>query len=144
MSANNNQDKTTFLPLVAAAAGTVLIAGVFSAAAVALDEEDRERTTSQNIGIATDVISSNLMDGHSKRHGSNCSGDQTENKTSRFICWDRQRAKLCVMKDYLGSQPTFGPEDFKRVFQVSRHTYDQLRNNLCHVQPFFWCGFDAT
>jgi hypothetical protein len=27
---------------------------------------------------------------------------------------------------------------------VSRHTYNQLRNYLCHVQPFFRPGFDAT
>ena len=74
MSGNHNLDNTTFLPLVAAAAGTVLIAGVFSAAAVALDEEDGERATCQNIGIAAEVISSNLLDGRSKRHASNGSG----------------------------------------------------------------------
>jgi hypothetical protein len=69
MSGNHNQDNTTFLPLVAAAAGgTVLIAGVFSAAAVALDEEDGERATCRNIGIAAEDISSNLLDGRSKRY----------------------------------------------------------------------------
>jgi hypothetical protein len=30
------------------------------------------------------------------------------------------------------------------MFRVSRRTYDNLRNNLCNVQPFFRCGFDAT
>jgi hypothetical protein len=53
-------------------------------------------------------------------------------------------AKFCIAKDYLGPNPSFGPDELKRIFRVSRQNYDGLRNYLCHVQTFFHDGVDAT
>ena len=32
-------------------------------------------------------------------------------------------AKFCIAKDYLGPNPSFGPDEFKRIFSLSRQNY---------------------
>jgi hypothetical protein len=114
MSNNGSTSNSGVFPVIAAA-GTALIASIFSAVAVALDEEDAEEASNGILGIAADVISSSIMDGRGKRSGTN----QNEHKRRRVICWDCQRAKFCIDQDYLGPQPSFGPDEFRRIFRVS-------------------------
>ena len=141
---NGSPSDSGVFPVIAAAAGTALIAGVLSVIAAMLDEEEAEKSSMEVIAMAANVISATLMDGRSKRCGSNGNSDAIQKKARRVICWDHQRAKLCIDQYYLGPKPSFWPEDFKRMFRVSRRTYDNLRNYLCNVQPFFRCGFDAA
>jgi hypothetical protein len=39
--------------------------------------------------------------------------------------WDRDRARECIMEDYLGNVPRFNDAGFKRMFRVSLQKYDQ-------------------
>jgi hypothetical protein len=36
-------------------------------------------------------------------------------RQKRYIFWDWERARTCILDDYLGSHPFFGPDDFKRI-----------------------------
>ena len=62
----------------------------------------------------------------------------------RLVFWDRERARACILKDYLGPAPTFSLDEFKRIFRISRSTYNDLRNQLCAHDPFFRDGFDNS
>jgi len=132
-------DKVDILLLIAAA-GAAVIAGLFSAAALALDEDEANSRSDQIVSVATQIVTSALIDGGVHLHGI-LEQDQCPR---RYICWDRNRAKFCIAKDYLGPNPSFGPDELKRIFRVSRQNYDGLRNYLCHVQTFFHDGVDAT
>jgi hypothetical protein len=57
--------------------------------------------------------------------------------------WDRDRARECIMEDYLGNVPRFNDAGFKRMFHVSRQKYDELRSILCNPDPFFRDSIDA-
>jgi len=61
----------------------------------------------------------------------------------RYIEWDRERAKQCIMDDYLGPMPNFNDDGFKRMFRVSRRTYELIRAKLCLVDLFLRDSYDA-
>jgi hypothetical protein len=143
MSGDNPNKLSTFLPIFAVA-GATFVASVFSAAAVALDEEEALNREEGIISVAADAIASSLVNVCSKRAGGCHSTAMNDKHPRKYICWDRQRAKFYILQDYLGPQPTVRPDDFKRIFRVSQMNYDQLHNYLCHVEPFFWDGIDAT
>jgi hypothetical protein len=42
----------------------------------------------------------------------------------RLVFWDRERARAFIHNDYLGPAPTFSLDEFKRIFQISRSTYN--------------------
>jgi hypothetical protein len=90
-------DKPTILPLFAAA-GAAVIAVVFSAAALALDEEEANSRADQIISVTSDIVKSTLTDGWSTcgvlHHG--C--QQEDQCPRKYIWWDRNRAKLCISK----------------------------------------------
>jgi hypothetical protein len=48
------------------------------------------------------------------------------------------------MSDYLGESPKFALDDFKRIFRVSRSTYDNIRNYLGRTDIFFQDGYDSV
>jgi hypothetical protein len=48
------------------------------------------------------------------------------------------------MADYFGELPRFSPDDFKRIFRISRSRYHELRNILCAGNVFFRERVDAT
>jgi hypothetical protein len=58
----------------------------------------------------------------------------------RLIIFDQERARECIVQDYLGLQPTFGSDDLKRIFRVSQTNYDLIHNYLGGVQSFFKDG----
>ena len=62
----------------------------------------------------------------------------------RVILWDRQRAQQCIEQDYLGPTPAFGLDDFKRIFRVSRSSYDVIKRCVCEMDLFFRDGLDVT
>jgi hypothetical protein len=74
-------------------------------------EEEAEKSSMEVIAMAANVISATLMDGRSKRCRSSGNCDGIKKKARRVICWDHQRAKLCIDQDYLGPKPSFGPGD---------------------------------
>jgi len=47
-------------------------------------------------------------------------------------------------QDCLGAIPSFGLDYFKRIFRVSRFSYDAIPNYLCSNVSFFQEGFDVT
>ena len=110
--------------------------GTFSAAALALEEDEVAININEAVQVASNAIASSLVSGRCKRRGNNVSDAQQPIKR-RYIYWDRQRAKKCINDDYLGPSPLFGLDDFKRIFWVSRSFYNELRNHLCHMQLFF-------
>jgi hypothetical protein len=140
-SNTSQEDKSTFLPLVTAA-GCAVVACAFSAAALAIDEEESNNWANNIISLTSEVVASSLIEGH-KRTISNVERNEGHTRR-RYVSWDRLRAKFCIMQDYLGAKPTFGPDDFRRIFRLSRTNYDKIRSYLCSVQPFLRDGFDAT
>jgi hypothetical protein len=115
-------DKVDILLLIAAA-GAAVIAGLFSAAALALDEDEANSRSDQIVSVATQIVTSALIDGRST-HGVHLHGIPEQDQCPRsYICWDRNRAKFCITKDYLGPNPSFGPDEFKRIFSLSRQNY---------------------
>ncbi len=122
---------------VVLAAGALVFAGILSAAALAIDEDEYNRH--QNLEAAAEVITSTLVALRHKHPRS-----EGEEHPTRSICWDRDRTKRCIEQDYLGALPSFGIDDFKRIFRVSRANYDRLSNYLCATQPFFSDGFEIT
>ncbi len=110
--------------------------GTFSAAALALEEDEAAININEAVQVASSAIAPSLVSGRSKRRGNNVS-DAQQPMTQRYIYWDRQRAKKCINYDYLGPSPLFELDDFKRIFQISRSFYNELRNHLCLMQFFF-------
>ena len=47
------------------------------------------------------------------------------------------------MDDYLGDLPRFSLDDFKRIFRISCHRYEEIRSYLCRTDSFFQAGYDA-
>jgi hypothetical protein len=143
MSANDNEMSAEFL---LAAAAAVLITGLVSTAAAVIGEEEASGATDKAIAIACDVIASNLLQGH-RKHQQNTEQmavDEAVAVKRRFNYFDRERARECIVQDYLGLQPTFGPDGFKRIFRVSRTNYSLIHNYLGGVQSFFKDGCQVT
>jgi hypothetical protein len=110
MSDTNGSD-TPFLLLASASA--IAAVGVLSAVAVALDEEEGGNHVESTLEAATATIVTDLMARCSKR---SAIGDQEVMKKRKFTFWDRARAAGSIQQDYLGNHPSFGPDDFKRIF----------------------------
>jgi len=123
-------------------AGVVsLFVYVISAASVALEEEECVAQISEAAQIIGTVLVANRW--RNKRQSDN--NDEVVRVTRRrLIGWDRERAYKCILQDYLGVHPTFGLDDFKRIFRVSRSSYDVLKSFLCEDDKFFVDGFDIT
>jgi hypothetical protein len=142
MSAEDNEMPADFLLAAAAAA---LVTGILSTAAAVIDEEEVNGTRDEAIDIACHVIAGNLLQGRRKRkQNTELALDEAIAVKRKFVCFDRERARECISQDYIGLQPTFGPDDFKRIFRVSRSNYDEIRNYLGSVQSFFKDGREVT
>jgi len=143
MSANGNDLSTEFV--IGAAAAASLVVGILSAAAAFIDEDDANGMRDKATAVACEVIADNLLKGRTKRERI---GELTLDKVvavkRRFVYWDCEWARECIAQDYLGVQPTFGPDDFKRIFRVSQANYDEIHNYLCGVQSFFKDGHQVT
>ena len=127
------------LPLLVAAVVSLFVY-VLAAASLALDEEEcvsHIAEVAQGIGIAV------VQNRWRKRHR-RVDDDVVRVTRRRFICWDRERANQCIQQDYLGANPIFGLDDFKRIFRVSRSSYDALKSFLCLDDKFFIDGTDIT
>jgi hypothetical protein len=86
---------------------------VISAASVALEEEECVAQISEAAQIIRRVLVANHW--RNKRQSDN--NDEVVRVTRRcLIGWDRERAYKCILQDYLGVHPTFGLDDFKRIF----------------------------
>jgi len=126
-------------------AGVAVIMALFSATAAALEEDEATSCTHRAIAVASDVIGRTLVEGHSKRpNTAEATTDEADVVKERFLFYDYERARACIQQDYLGEDPTFGPDDFKRMFRVSRATYDSIWNYLSGVQSFFRDGKQVT
>ncbi len=119
---------------VVLAAGAVLIVGLLSAAALAIEEEEYYSSI-----VHAEAAAQAILGALCKKHPRSEGGDHP--RTRRYICWDRKRAKRCIEQDYLGVKPSFGIDDFKRIFRISRANYDNLHNYLSSTQPFFSDGY---
>jgi hypothetical protein len=85
-----------------------------------------------------------LVEGRSKRQKiAEVTTDEADVVKRRFF-YDYERARACIQQDYLGEHPTFGPDDFKRMFRVSHATYDSIWSYLSGVQSFFRDGKQVT
>jgi len=135
-------DESGFIP-IAIAASTTVIAGLWSAAALVVDEDAKRSEVSRNkTDQASEAIAACLYSGRNKKSSNTVFEDERVKK--KFICWERNRAKSCILDDYLGANPSFGVEGFKRIFCVSRTTYERIRQQLCNTDPFFRDGMDVT
>lgn len=143
----DDDDAPSFIP-VAAGAALTLVAGLFTAAALADEEADNENAVEAAIDEASSVIAACLYAGRSSKRskvvGNLPEGSEPDGRRKKYIRWDRNRATKCIIDDYLGAHPSFGPEDFKRMFRVSRGTYERIRVVLCRIDPFFRDGIDVT
>jgi hypothetical protein len=116
MSANGNDLSIEFV--IGAAAAASLVVGILSAAAAFIDEDDANGMRDKATAVACEVIADNLLKDRTKREQI---GELTLDKVvavkRRFVYWDGKRARERIAQDYLGVQPTFGPDDFKRIFR---------------------------
>jgi hypothetical protein len=119
----------SFIPLLVAGAALAAV-GLASAAAVILEEEERGRAVIVSEAIKTGVMALR------KHQGSSHHRSLVPNQKRLYIHWDRSQARCCIMADYLGNLPRFSPDDFKRIFRVSRSSYHKLRNILCAKKCF--------
>jgi hypothetical protein len=142
MSAEDNEMPAEFL---LAAAATALVTGILSTAAAVIDEEEVNGTRDEAIDVACHVIAGNLLQGCRKRQqNTELALDEAIAVKRKFVYFDRERARECISQDYIGLQPTFGPDDFKRIFRVSWSNYDEIHNYLGSVQSFFKDGCQVT
>ena len=134
------EDLSSSFPLIIAGIASLLVYVVAAAAAV-LEEEEY----AAYVNVAAQVIASSLVSFRSRKHG--LDGNDDDNlrvSRRRLILWDRDRASRCIEQDYLGTAPSFGLDDFKRIFRVSRSTYDSLKRYLIGADGFFREGLDVT
>ncbi len=142
MSDDAGESPADNLPFIAVA-GVAVVTALFSAAAAALEEDEADNGSDKAIVAAAEVIGQALVDGRTKRRKKG-EADEAGNGKRRYIFYDYERARASIQQDFLGPDPTFGPDDFKRMFRVSRATYDTLRNYLSGVQSFFRDGKQVT
>jgi hypothetical protein len=93
----------------------------------------------ERLSIAAEAIKNNVLALHKQQRP-----DNQEPMKHRFILWDRSRAEACIMANYLGILPRFCLDDFKRIFRVSRSTYEELKNIVCATNVFFRERLDAA
>jgi hypothetical protein len=109
---------------VVLAAGAVLVVGILSAAALAIEEEEYYSSI-----LHAEAAAQAILGALHKKHPRLEGGDHP--RTRRYICWDRNRAKKCIEQDYLGVTPSFGtPTDAKRV-EALHHKKHGIRGMLC-------------
>jgi len=130
-------DASTSLPVFVAAM-SVLVVGMLSAVSLVLDEEEYL----VNVQSAAEIIASSLVLHRSKWQSAVVGCGRSIRRC--YIEWDRERAHRCIVQDYLCAVHAFSLDDFKRIFRVSRSTYESLRNYLCAMVPFFRDGVDVT
>jgi hypothetical protein len=123
----------SLVPLLAAA-GAIVVAGLAAAVAVVVEEEEVDR-----LSLAAEAITNSVLALRKRQRP-----DNQEPVKRRFILWDRSRAGACIMADYLGILPRFCLDDFKRIFRVSRSTYEELKNIVCATNVFFRERLDAA
>jgi len=130
---------TTYdVPLILAGSVSLFVF-VIAAAAVPLEEEENITLVNE----AARVTGSTLVALRSRKRHSIPDGDGRVTRR-RVILWDRQRAQQCIEQDYLGPTPAFGLDDFKRIFRVSRSSYDVIKRCVCEMDLFFRDGLDVT
>jgi len=117
---------------------SVLFIGVLTAAALALEEEEYYSSLEE----VSALIAQCLLSGRRKRRSNRDEGGRVVRR--RYVHWDRERAYRCILQDYLGPSPSFGVDDFKRIFRVSRSSYEDLKSFLCERLHFFREGLDVT
>ena len=127
------------VPLFVAAVLSIFVY-VTSAASVALEEEEYVA----HIAEVAHVIGEALVRHRWSKRRPNSNDEEIRVTRRRLICWDRERAEQCIRQDYLGECPKFGLDDFKRIFRVSRTSYDALKSLICQEDKFFVDGFDIT
>ncbi len=110
------------LPLILGGS-SLLCTGILGAIVVAAEEEKEYVSQLQ---VAAEVIASSLVDGCRRKRPSKGVGGACTRR--RFIHWDRERGVTCLYQDYLGAIPSFGLDDFKHIFRVSRSSYDAIQN----------------
>jgi len=127
------------VPLFVAAVLSIFVY-VISAASVALEEEEYVA----HIAEVAHVIGEALVRHRWSKWHPNSNDEEIRVTRRHLICWDRERAEQCIRQDYLGECPKFGLADFKRIFRVSRTSYDALKSLICQEDKFFVDGFDIT
>ncbi len=127
-------DKLANAPLLVATAVSLFVL-VLPVAAVAVEEEEQIAILSE----AAAVIGSALVANRSRKQQSTCEGEPITRR--RVICWDHQQAQQCIEQDYLGPTPSFGLDDFKRIFQVSRSYYDVIKRYVVREIYSFVMGW---
>jgi hypothetical protein len=127
--------------LLLASAGAIVAVALLAAVAMALDEEEAGNHVDLTWEAATATIVTDLMAGRSKR--GIIADKEGLDKIRKFTYCYRDRAATCIQQDFLGSQPSFGPNDFKRIFRISQSIYDWIHNYLCGCNSFFKDGFEV-
>jgi len=117
-----SSNKPNFLPFFASAS-VAGVAGVYSTAALALDEEEANGRTDQILLVASDVVTSAFIDGCSTP-GVFLHGFPEEDQCPRkYTCWDRKRVL------YQQRLPWAGPFIWSR----------RIQKNLLHI-PLKLCS----
>ena len=108
------------IPTQLVVSATVALAGIIAyVAALLIEEEQRE--------VQESLLAQSLaLLRESRKRRARAVGDGPRKKS--YIMWNRDRARECIMEDYLGNVPRFNDAGFKRMFHVSRQKYDELRS----------------
>jgi len=95
-----------------AASGALLLLGIASISAAMLEEEEEAAAAAHRVMIVAEAVRDNLVATRRPRP----IADNGPPQKKRYIKWDRDRARHCIMDDYLGDLPRFSLDDFKRIF----------------------------
>jgi hypothetical protein len=122
-----------------AASGALFLLGIASVLAAMLEEEEEAAAATHRVLIVAEAVRDNPV---ATRHPRPIADDEPPQK-KRYIKWDRDRARHCIMDDYLGDLPRFSLDDFKRIFRISCHRYEEICSYLCRTDSFFQAGYNA-
>lgn len=100
------------------------------------DDENRSMTTDQIRRCLALVLSQITDDDDEKDNESTDSAITHRSKRRKYIRYDRERTMKCLQEDYLGPTPRFDDQQFQRVFRISKHVYNRVKEEI-RGDPFF-------
>lgn len=116
-------------------------------AGVGLLEHDASLAPSIPADIIDDMVRESLDQyilpeaASKRRHGSSGTSGGPKKKRKN-VKYDRERARRCVMSDWLGPVPRFADKQFERVFRITREHAEFLLTNLANHDDFWTTTFD--
>lgn len=69
--------------------------------------------------------------------------EETPKKKRKTVRYDRERAKKCVMDDWIGPVPRFDDKQFVRFYSITKTMFEYTLQELAKLNRFFTTTYDA-